>query len=108
MKDIVRKITSRKFVLTVVIVVAGLATAFKTVNNEKVQIVGCVMAAMAAIIDFFDATSDTTYNFNINKSMGTFPVLMKDQASVTLRTSAGNFTAGTGVYIFNKLWITNQ
>lgn len=50
MKDIARKITSRKFVLTVVIVVAGLATAFKTVNNEKVQIAGCVMAAMAAIV----------------------------------------------------------
>lgn len=61
-----------------------------------------------AIIDFFDATSDTTYSLNINKSKGTFPIIMKDQASITLRTSAGNFTAGTGVYIFNKLWITNR
>lgn len=50
MKDIVRKITSRKFVLTVVIVVAGLATAFKAVDNEKVQIAGCVMAAVATIV----------------------------------------------------------
>lgn len=50
MKDIVRKITSRKFVLTVVIVVTGLATAFKAVDNEKVQIAGCVMAAVATIV----------------------------------------------------------
>lgn len=55
-----------------------------------------------------DAISDTTYGLNINKSKGTFPIIMKDQTSITLRTSAGNFTAGTGVYIFNKLWITNR
>lgn len=76
------------------------------ITNIFLHIVRCGYGF--AIIDFFDATADTTYSFNINKSMGTFPVLMKDQASVTLRTSAGNFTAGTGVYIFNKLWMTNQ
>lgn len=62
MKDIVRKITSRKFVLTVVIVVAGLATAFKTVDNEKVQIAGCVMAAVAAIVySIVEGTVDKAY-----------------------------------------------
>lgn len=76
------------------------------ITNIFLHIVRCGYGF--AIIDFFDATADTTYGLNINKSKGTFPVIMKDQASVTLRTSAGNFTAGTSVYIFNKLWITNR
>lgn len=65
-----------------------------------------------AMIDFFDAisniTSDTTYNLNVNKSKGTFPIVMKDQPSVTLRTSAGNFATGTNVNIFKKLWVKSQ
>lgn len=66
-----------------------------------------------AMIDFFDAVSDTTPDstyslLNFNKSKGTFPIVMKDQPSITLRTSAGNFATGTEVNIFKKLWVTNQ
>lgn len=76
------------------------------ITNVFLHIVRCNQ--QFAIIDFFDATSDTAYSLNINKSKGTFPVMIKDSASITLRTSAGNFTAGTYIYVFNKLWITNR
>lgn len=49
MNKLVNKITSRKFIVTAVIIVAGLAAAFKDSANEKVQIAGYVMAAVAAI-----------------------------------------------------------
>ena len=49
MDKIIKKITSRKFIVTVVIVVAGLAAAFKESGNEKVQIAGCVMAGVASV-----------------------------------------------------------
>lgn len=64
------------------------------------------------MIDFFDAVSgvvpSTTYSLNANKSKGTFPMVTQNSLSITLRTSAGNFVAGTNVYIFKKLWVTNQ
>lgn len=47
---IIKKITSRKFIVTAVIIVAGLAAAFKESGNEKVQIAGCVMAGVASIV----------------------------------------------------------
>lgn len=49
MKNIIKKITSRKFVITAIIVVAGIGAAFKSANNEKMQIAGYVMAGIAAI-----------------------------------------------------------
>lgn len=49
MKKVLNKITSRKFIVTAVIIISGLAAAFKSSHNEKVQIIGCVMAAMAGI-----------------------------------------------------------
>ena len=60
-----------------------------------------------AIVDFFDAISSNDYALNISKDKGTFPVLMKDQASITLRTSVGNFSKNTEVWIFKKPWITS-
>lgn len=61
-----------------------------------------------AIVDFFDAISSNDYTLNIDRTKGTFPILMKSQSSVTLRTSAGNFTKGTAVDVFYKLWITSS
>ena len=64
------------------------------------------------MIDFFDTSSDVvvsdSYSLNANKSKGTFPMIIKDSPSITLRTSVGNFAAGTSVNIFKKSWIINQ
>lgn len=49
MNKIINKVTSRKFVVTAVVIIAGLAAAFKDSSNEKVQIAGYVMAGVAAI-----------------------------------------------------------
>lgn len=49
MDKIVKKITSRKFIVTVVIIAAGIGTALKSANNEKVQIAGYVIAGAAAV-----------------------------------------------------------
>lgn len=50
MKNIIKKVTSRKFIVTAVIITGGLATAFKGSSNEKLQITGYIMAAVAAIV----------------------------------------------------------
>ena len=49
MKSFLKKIISRKFIITAVIVVAGLGAAFKGADNEKIQIAGYIMAGVAAI-----------------------------------------------------------
>lgn len=49
MDKIIRKITSRKFIVTVVIIAAGIGAALKSANNDKVQIAGFVIAGVAAI-----------------------------------------------------------
>lgn len=49
MKNIVKKVTSRKFIITVVIIAAGIGAALKSANNEKVQIAGYVIAGAAAV-----------------------------------------------------------
>lgn len=49
MKNIVKKITSRKFIITAVIIIAGIGAALKSANNEKVQIAGYVIAGIAAV-----------------------------------------------------------
>lgn len=49
MKNIVKKVTSRKFLVTVAIVATGIGTALKSANNETVQIAGYVIAGAAAI-----------------------------------------------------------
>ncbi len=50
MKNILKKITSRKFIITAVIVVAGIGAALKSADNEKVQIAGFVIAGVAAVV----------------------------------------------------------
>ena len=49
MDKIIKKITSRKFIVTVVIIAAGIGAALKSANNEKVQIAGYVIAGAAAV-----------------------------------------------------------
>lgn len=49
MDKIIKKITSRKFIVTVVIIAAGIGAALKSANNEKVQIAGYVIAGTAAV-----------------------------------------------------------
>lgn len=49
MKGIIKKITSRKFLVTIAIIAAGIGAALKSANNEKVQIAGYVIAGGAAI-----------------------------------------------------------
>ncbi len=49
MDKIVKKITSRKFIVTVAIIAAGIGAALKSANNEKVQIAGYVIAGIAAV-----------------------------------------------------------
>ena len=50
MDKIIKKITSRKFIVTVVIIAAGIGAALKSANNEKVQIAGYVIAGTAAVV----------------------------------------------------------
>ncbi len=50
MDKIIKKVTSRKFIVTVVIIAAGIGAALKSANNEKVQIAGFVIAGAAAIV----------------------------------------------------------
>ena len=50
MDSIIKKITSRKFIVTAVIIAAGIGAALKSANNEKVQIAGIVIAGTAAVI----------------------------------------------------------
>lgn len=45
----IQKITSRKFIVTAVIIAAGIGAALKSANNEKVQIAGYVIAGTAAV-----------------------------------------------------------
>lgn len=45
----IKKITSRKFIITVVIIAAGIGAALKSADNEKVQIAGYVIAGAAAV-----------------------------------------------------------
>lgn len=49
MDKIIKKVTSRKFIVTVVIIAAGIGAALKSANNEKVQIAGYVIAGAAAV-----------------------------------------------------------
>ncbi len=49
MDKIIKKITSRKFIVTAVIIAAGIGAALKSANNEKVQIAGYVIAGVAAV-----------------------------------------------------------
>ena len=49
MEKFVKKITSRKFIITVVIIAAGIGAALKSADNEKVQIAGYVIAGAAAV-----------------------------------------------------------
>jgi hypothetical protein len=48
-KEFVAKITSRKFLLALVGVISGLATAFSGINNEKIKITGYTLAGLSAI-----------------------------------------------------------
>lgn len=50
MDKIIKKITSRKFIVTAVIITAGIGTTLKSASNEKVQIAGIVIAGVAAIV----------------------------------------------------------
>lgn len=50
MDNLIQKITSRKFIVTVIVIISGLAAAFKTSNNEKLKIAGFIMAGIAAIV----------------------------------------------------------
>ena len=49
MNNIIKKITSRKFIVTAVIIAAGIGAALKSANNEKIQIAGYVIAGIAAV-----------------------------------------------------------
>lgn len=58
MNDIVRKITSRKFLLAVVGVVSGLALAFGVDGSEitdMVSIIGGILAAAGSAITYINA-----------------------------------------------------
>lgn len=50
MKNLVKKITSRKFIVTAVIIAAGIGAALKSANDEKVQIAGYIIAGAAAVV----------------------------------------------------------
>lgn len=50
MKNLVKKITSRKFIVTAVIIAAGIGAALKSANDEKVQIAGYIIAGVAAVV----------------------------------------------------------
>lgn len=49
MKNLYNKVTSRKFIVTAVIIAAGLGAAFKETNNDKLRLAGCVIAGVAGI-----------------------------------------------------------
>jgi len=49
MKDIIRKLTSRKFLMSVVCVVVGIAMAFGIEGSEIVEIVGTVGGILTAL-----------------------------------------------------------
>ncbi|MBR4543558.1 MAG: hypothetical protein IKO53_05030 [Lachnospiraceae bacterium] len=49
MKNLYKKVTSRKFIVTAVLVAAGLGAAFKETNNDKLRLAGCVIAGVAGI-----------------------------------------------------------
>lgn len=49
MKKLYKKVTSRKFIITAVLVAAGLGAAFKETNNEKLKLAGCAIAGAAGI-----------------------------------------------------------
>ncbi len=49
MNRFLKKITSRKFIVTLVIIASGLGAAFKASGNEKIQIAGYAIAGIAAI-----------------------------------------------------------
>ena len=58
MNDIIRKITSRKFLMALVGVVSGLALAFGVEGNEIVEIVssvGGILTALGSAIAYINA-----------------------------------------------------
>lgn len=58
MNDMIRKITSRKFLLAIVGVVSGLALAFGVEGNEiteMVSLIGGVLAAAGSVITYIHA-----------------------------------------------------
>lgn len=49
MNNFLKKITSRKFIVTVIVMVTGIATAFKESSDEKLKAIGCIITGVAAI-----------------------------------------------------------
>lgn len=49
MNNLIKKITSRKFIIAVLVIASGLAAAFKNASNPKIQIVGYAVAGVAGI-----------------------------------------------------------
>lgn len=50
MKDKFQNLFSRKFLLSALIVLAGVGAAFKGASDPKVQIIGIVAACVAAVV----------------------------------------------------------
>ena len=49
MNNLIKKITSRKFIVAVIVIASGLAAAFKNASNPKIQIIGYAVAGVAGI-----------------------------------------------------------
>lgn len=50
MNNFLKKITSRKFIVTLLTMAGGIAIAFKESDNEALKSVGCIIAGVAAIV----------------------------------------------------------
>lgn len=50
LKQKIKNIFSRKFLISAAIVASGIGTALKTANNPSVQIIGIVVACVAACV----------------------------------------------------------
>lgn len=49
MNNFLKKITSRKFIVTVIVMITGIATAFKESDDTTLKAIGCISAGVAAI-----------------------------------------------------------
>lgn len=50
MKSKIKNLFSRKFILSALIVIGGIGTSLKTIDNPTVQIVGVAVACVAACV----------------------------------------------------------
>lgn len=50
MKELLKKLTSRKFLITCVTMLAGIALALKDSGDEKLQAIGFIIAGVSALV----------------------------------------------------------